>query len=318
MYVFIMNPVSFVVLRLPFVIDKRYMGSGKRSRHLIRDGRDDVFVLQSKKKKGSNSFVREGPGACLCPQRGELGHLCHHFLRGTVQVFVTCNMSFKMFLLVPTRRWRHILHVSQRRGTLTAETVRQQCVNTLQAVCSLKEQYSWSVRTSDIFVLSSVEREVKKCLHIRVHEFWSNNPVLLTREGTICHRELRLCSHVTKQVLLIYFTWQSEQFWVLGLLLEFSQAKQIQCFFVFFSYLGGHGSVICQTKCFLRLAMCTHQVSVACKSHFTKCQKNIPLQSEGRRRKCMSQRIYCETFSSFSWASTWKLHDNTNQKQAGE
>lgn len=76
--------------------------------------------------------------------------------------------------------------------------------------------------------------EVKKCLHIRVHEFWSNNPVLLTREGTICHRERRLCSRVTKQVLLIYFTWQSERFWVLGLLLEFSQAKQIQCFFVFF------------------------------------------------------------------------------------
>lgn len=27
--------------------------------------------------------------------------------------------------------------------------------------------------------------------------------------------------------------------------------------------------------------MCTHQVGVACKSHFTKCQKSIPPQSEG-------------------------------------
>lgn len=52
------------------------------------------------------------------------------------------------------------------------------------------------------------------------------------------------------------------------LLVEFSHAKQIQWFLPW-----GHGSVICQAKCFLRLAMCTHQVSVTCKSHFTKCQK---------------------------------------------
>lgn len=52
------------------------------------------------------------------------------------------------------------------------------------------------------------------------------------------------------------------------LLVEFSHAKPIQRFLP-----RGHGSVICQTKCFLRLAMCTHQVSVTCKSHFTERQK---------------------------------------------
>lgn len=51
-------------------------------------------------------------------------------------------------------------------------------------------------------------------------------------------------------------------------LVESSHAKQIQRFLPW-----GHGSVICQTKCFLRLAICTHQVSVTCKSRFTKCQK---------------------------------------------
>lgn len=210
---------------------------------------------------------------------------------------------------------------SQRRGTLTAETVRQQIpyVNTLQAVCSLKEPYSWSVRTSSV-------KQGSKSVYTWVHEFWSNNPVLLTPEGTLCHRELRFCSHVTKQVLLIYFTWQSEQFWVLEVCyLSFHKPSRFNVFLFFFSYLGGHGSVICQTKCFLRLAMCTHQVSVACKSHFTKCQKNIPLQSEWRGENICHRGYTAEHFLHLaelqrdSCNSLYrKLHDSTNQKQAGE
>lgn len=67
----------------------------------------------------------------------------------------------------------------------------------------------------------------------------------------------------------IYFTWQSKLLW--------DKVCYLLCFHVLSRfngfYLRGHGSVICQTKYFLWLPMCAHQVSVTCKSRFTKCQK---------------------------------------------
>lgn len=82
------------------------------------------------------------------------------------------------------------------------------------------------------------------------------------------------------QIRPICFTRLSGWFWVLSQLLGFYKLSRCNAFLP-----RGHGSVIRQTKCFLRLAMCTHQDTVACKSHFTTCQKSIPFQSEGRRRK---------------------------------
>lgn len=256
------------------------MGSGKHLNSVIANIQrrsknvpwSDVFVLQSKKKKD----------ACVCDGMG-LGNSDLSAIISWVAPFriwwretcpSRCSCSFQ--------RWRHILHVSQRRGTLTAEDVRQQIsyVNALQAVCLLKKQYSWSVWTSDIFVFvpSSVEQRSKSVYRSEYMSFgaiirfyWPVKVLYVTLSFGSAWMSL-LKRHQTSPAYLFY------QFWVLGLLLEFSQAEQIQCFFF---YLGGHGSVICQTKCFLRLAMCTHQVSVACKSHFTKCWKTFHCNGRG-------------------------------------
>lgn len=91
----------------------------------------------------------------------------------------------------------------------------------------------------------------------------------------VCSGSLR---NILRNPVYLFFSGSLRDFESSLLFVEFSQAKQIQWFLPW-----GHGSVRCQTKCFLRLAMCTQQVTVACKSHFTKCQKSIPLQSEGKR-----------------------------------
>lgn len=49
---------------------------------------------------------------------------------------------------------------------------------------------------------------------------------------------------------------------------EFSHVTQIQRFLP-----RGHGSVMCQTKCFLRSGVCAHRVRITCESDFTACEK---------------------------------------------
>lgn len=93
---------------------------------------------------------------------------------------------------------------------------------------------------------------------------------------------------------------------------ESSHAKQIQRILPW-----GHGSVICQTKCFLRLAMCTHQVSVTCKSHFTKCQKAFHCNLRGGEANINLMTLYYCTFESLTPAAYWTVKPNYHKHPWG-
>lgn len=97
------------------------------------------------------------------------------------------------------------------------------------------------------------------------------------------------------------------------LLVEFLHVKQIQWFLP-----RGHGSVICQTKCFLRLAMCIHQVSVTCKSLFTKCKKAFHCNLKGGGANKILTLYYCTFGHLTEFLTHTVLYPDTVQSQTLE